>query len=421
LAKKKAEEPKHEFTKRQLARWQKERKRQRLIFITGTVIIAAVIAIIGAGWYVSHYRPLHQTVMVVNGAKFDMDYYIKMLSYYGKGQSIQTVQSLADFVPEMIKRQELAKQAASELGITVSDDEVDERLSSFDPPLSKDYRDVIEAQVLYDKLRNEYFDKQVPVFAEQRHIMGMLLESESQAEEVKARLESGDSFAELAGELSLEDFSKNEEGDLGWRPKGILTMLLGTSVPDEYAFNSEVGVLSEPVYDETVNKRLGYWLIKVLARDEAIKQAYVQVILLGSKEEALDIRARLEAGEDFAALAEEFSEHELSKQNGGKLDVTSPDMMSEAFNDFVFDSETEIGTLSQPIRDDTVTTSGGYWLLKVVDKDDNRRLEEQDREMLKTDAMNKWIQALLDNPENEVEIYLDNEQKAWAIERAIGA
>ena len=166
---------------------------------------------------------------------------------------------------------------------------------------------------------------------------------------------------------------------------------------------------------------LGYWLIKVLDRDETLEQAYVQVILLGSEEEALDVRARLEAGEDFASLAKELSQHSPTKENGGNLDVTSPDMVGPTFSEFIFDPEVELKTLSQPIRDDTAMTSGGYWLLKVVDADDNRRLEDEDREMLKTDAMNKWVETLMDNPENEVEIYLDDEQKAWAIRQAIGS
>jgi len=325
---------------------------------------------------------------------------------------------MADAAVATIQRSELIRHGAMELGISVSDEEIDEKLKSFDPPLTKDYRDIIGAQMVRDKMRDEYFDKQVPVFAEQRHVMGMLLESESRVDEVRARLEGGEDFTELAGELSLESISKDAGGDLGWHPEGILTVKMRTSVPDEYAFSGEVGVLSQTVYDETISKMTGYWLIKVVERDEAVQQAYVEVILLGSEEEAQSVRARLEAGEDFAALAEEFSQHSQSKENGGHLDVSSPDMMSPAFNEFVFDPEVELETLSQPIRDDEAITQGGYWLLKVVDIDDDRQVDDEDRDLLKGDALNKWIEALWDDPENEVESYLDEEKKAWAIKKA---
>lgn len=417
MAKKKTEKPQREVTKRQLSRWQKQKRRQRIAFGLGVFIIAAVICFVGVGWYINQYRPLHQTVIKVNGVKFDMDYYIRALTYYGKSLPGEFMQPLAEQVVEIIERNELVRQEATKLGISVSDDEVEEKLNSFDPPLSKDLKDVMATQMMLDKLRDEYFDKQVPVFAEQRYVMGMLLESESQAAELRARLEDGEDFTELAGEFSLENFSKTEGGDLGWQPEGFLTRRLGLSVPDEYAFSAEVGVLSQPVHDEEVNKQLGYWLIKVLKRDKETQQAYVQVVLLGSEEEARHVRARLETGEDFAALAEEFSQHDASKENEGYLDVTSPDMVSPAFDEFVFDSELEM--LSQPIRDDTVMTRGGYWLLKVVDIEDNRRIEDEDRELLKTDVMNEWIEKLLDNPENKVESYLDEEKRTWAIERAV--
>ena len=58
--KKKAEKPQREMTKRQLAQWQREKRRQRIIFGAGIFIIAAIILMVLVGWYASEYRPLHQ-------------------------------------------------------------------------------------------------------------------------------------------------------------------------------------------------------------------------------------------------------------------------------------------------------------------------------------------------------------------------
>ncbi|GAI46650.1 unnamed protein product, partial [marine sediment metagenome] len=109
---------------------------------------------------------------------------------------------------------------------------------------------------------------------------------------------------------------------------------------------------------------VGYWLIEVLDRDEEAEQAQIKVMLLASEQEANEVRARLEAGEDFATLAEEFSQHDESRENGGDFEVLSLDMMSSVFNEFVFDPEVELETLSQPIRDEVADTEGGYWLIK---------------------------------------------------------
>jgi len=501
LVKKKVEKPKREVTKRQLSQWQRQKRRQRIILGFGIFIIVAVLGIVGVGvynkWYIAEYKPLHQTVIRVNDTEFDMDYYIKVLKIYGRGQSIDFLYYLADAVVKVIEENELVRQGAMELGISVSDAEVDEELKNRELPISREYRDIVRAELLISKLRDEHFEQQVPVSTEQRHVMAMFLESESQANEVRARLEGDESFADIVGELSLNDFSKDENGDLGRHPEDILTIRLGTSIPDEYAFSGEVGVLSQPLYDETMTKRVGYWLIKVLEREEVLeeevleeevleeevleeevleeevleeevleeevleeevleeevleeevleeevleeevleeevleeevleeesREAHVQAILLGSQEEALDVTARLEASEDFdkdfAELAGELSQHDASKESGGDLGWLAPGTMSSAFDGFAFDAEIELEMLSEPIRDDTVITKGGYWLLKVVDKDEDRQIEDDDRDLLKNKALNEWVSGLWDNAEID-DSYLDDEKKWWAIERAIG-
>lgn len=417
MAKKKVEKPRREFTKRQLSHWQQQKRRQRIIAISGISIIAVVIVLIGAGWYFSQYRPLRETVIRVNDTEFNMDYYVKTLKFYGEGQTSYYMYSLADEAAMIIEQNELVRQEAMKLGISVSNDAVDEELKSREPPLSRDYRDLVRAEMLMTKLRDDYFEQEVPAFGEQRHIMVMFLESESQAQEVRAKLEAGEDFTELAGELSLDGLS--EDGDLGWQFKDVLTILLGTSVLGEHAFSAEVGVLSQPIYDEDKAKGIGYWLIEVLEGEEDSEEVSVQAMLLESEEEAREVRARLEAGEDFATLSEEFSQLEVAEK-GGYLGLLAPGMMTAAFDEVVFDAKPEPGTLSEPAKDEVAITKGGYWLLKVLDKAENRQIEDTDRDLLKAVALNDWLSELWDNPENEIDdSYLDDEKKVWAVDRAL--
>ena len=176
-------------------------------------------------------------------------------------------------------------------------------------------------------------------------------------------------------------------------------------------------MLSQPIYDEDKVKSVGYWLIKVLERNEESDEAHVQAILLGSAEEAQDVRARLQAGENFTVLAIELSHHESSKVNGGDMGWLTPDIMGLAFDEFVFSSETEM--VSESIRDEFAWTKGGYWLVKVLGEDDYRQIEDADRDLLTSKALNEWFSLLWDNPENKIEDYLDEDKKSWAISRAI--
>jgi len=417
LAKKKIEKPRREVTKRQLSRWQQQKKRQRIIFGLGGFIIAVVLVVVGVGWYINEYRPLHQTVIKVNDTEFDMSYYVKRLKFYGAGQATSNLYGLTGQVERIIQQDELIRQAAMKLGISVSDSEIDDALEGYESLVSDVLRDAVRSQLLLVKLRDDYFEHNVPVSAEQRHIMAMLLESQNRAVEIRAGLESGEDFAELAGKFSLENFSYNGKGDLGWRPKDVLTILLGSPVLSEYAFSSDMGILSQPVHDEEVIRSLGYWLARVSERREEPEEAYVHLILLGTAERAREVKTRLEAGEDFAALAKELSLHEDAKENQGDLGWVGPGLMIPGLNEFAFDPEVELGTISEPIRDEGMPSKGGYWLVKVLDEDDNRKIEEDDRDLLKAKALDDWISALWDNPENEVTSYLDDEMKGWAVNR----
>ena len=421
MVKKKGEKPRRDPTRRQLSQWQKQKRRQRIILGAGIFIVVAIVGIVGVGiysqWYIVEYKPRQQTVVSVNGTEFDMDYYIEMLNFYGESQPTTFIYQLVNEVGTIIERNELIRREALALGFSISDEEINEELKTHDSPFSDVHRDIMRTQLLVRKLQDEYFEFKVPMSAEQRHVMIMFLESESQVTEVSARLEDGEMFADLAGELSLDSMTEIEKGDLGWHPGGVLNVLLNTSVLDEYAFAGEIGVLSQPLYDENKGKSVGYWIVRVLERKEESKEAHVQAILLGSEEGAQSVRARLDAGEDFAVLAQELSQHGASKENGGDLGVLTPSTTSSAIDEFVFHTELE---LSEPIRDDGVGTEGGYWLIKVLGVDDDRQIEDEDRELLKERALREWVSALLDNPGKRVENYLDDEMREWAISRAIG-
>ena len=142
--------------------------------------------------------------------------------------------------------------------------------------------------------------------------------------------------------------------------------------------------------------------------------ASVQEILRGGEEGAQSIMARIEAGEDFAAGAEEFSQEDFSRENGGDVGWVNKNIMSPAFQEIVFSAELE--TLSEPIRDEMVVTKGGYWLIKVVGKEENREIDEETRSSLKAYDLTEWIKAMADDPANSLETFLDDGKKAWAMD-----
>jgi len=337
LAKKSVVKPKRAVTRRQLSHWKRQQRRRRIILTLGISVIVTVVGLVTAGiyyqWYLPEVKPLGETVIEVNDTKFDMQYYIDTLNFQ-LGEDSYLVGIYLDYALGTIEQNELIRQGAEKLGVTVSDDEVKETLDSYEYDDTRAARDSIRASLLFEKLKEEYFGLRIPINAEHRHVMAMFLESEAQVAEVRVRLEAGEKFAEVAGELSLESTTREEGGDLGWRPEGILNGLLGTSVLESYIFGSPVGGLSQAVYDEEKGKSLGYWLIKVIEKeeDEGGERVNVQTILLSSEKEAQEALARLESGEEFTDLAEEFSQRGIAGEKADMGWIVEGDM-SEAFED----------------------------------------------------------------------------------------
>jgi len=351
-------------------------------------------------------------VLKVNGTKFNMDYYIRMLSYYGQNMSSTNdyTSAWADTVTKNIERNELMKQEAAKMGYTVSDDDVELYQTKIGVKYKKEYWDALRAGVLAEYLMGDFFEKQVPTKADQKQVMAMFLDSAAQVSDAKARLAAGEDFGAIAAELSMESSTKEKKGDLGWVPRGALTQSMGSSAVDDWIFSAKVGDISAAIPDTKVQKKSGYWIIEVLEKNDE-GAPHVHPILLASKEEAEAVKARIAAGEEFDVVQGEVSQDTEHRCMYWLEEGT----MSAAFDKYVFDPNTQLEAVSDPIRDDTVTTTGGYWLVKVVGEESNKDIDTQNRAFLKYTALNEWLDDLLADTDNEIISYLDDEKKEWAL------
>jgi parvulin-like peptidyl-prolyl isomerase len=377
------------------------------------VIIAAVVFLVGiAIWIGVEYRkdyesdPLRQVVIEVNDVQFNMGYFVDMLDLYTAGVNSTELyyygNYFASMVADTIINAESLRQAAEEaLGIEVTADEISAELEERGMPDDKVYRDLITATLLEEKV-GEHFDPGVNATMEQADAQVMLLESQEVADDVMAMVEAGGNFTALAEEFSR---SRSVEHDLGWLPEELMPNALIANA----AFSLAPGNVSQPIHDGNATKNIGYWLIEVTgAQNETID---AHVMLLGSEAEAERVRAELAAGGNFSALAGNHSQHQ-SKTNAGKLDgLERGDMRSTAFDQVAFNIT--LNQVSEPVKDESVQTTGGYWMVKVIDRGD-RQIDEQTREALETKRYNDWLEALKED--SAIENLLDEDKNAWAID-----
>jgi parvulin-like peptidyl-prolyl isomerase len=402
LAKKqKRVETKRAPTKRQLSRWQRQMKIRRIIIVAAAVFLAGIIGWVSYGVYKDRIGPSSKVVIKVNNSSFTMAYYVNMLDAYTKDVDPNQIYFLADTVTNSIVQAELLKQEAKSLGIEIAPGEIDAKIEENELPNNEAYRDIVSAGLLVDKLR-EYFDSQLPDTMEQAHVQVMLVESQAVANEVMTKIENDGNFTALVDEFS---YSPQIEGDLGWLPKELMP---NTFIEDA-AFNVTPGNISQPIYDEAATKSVGYWLIEVI--DEQDDEVKARAMLLGSKAEAEEVKAELASG-NFSSLAKEYSQHE-SRNEGGELGwLKQGDSGSQAFDEVAFNITAN--ELSEPVKDESVQTTGGYWIVKVVDRGEHQ-LETEVREVLTDKNLNEWFEERTKN--SITEILLDEEKKSWAVDQ----
>jgi peptidyl-prolyl cis-trans isomerase C len=191
---------------------------------------------------------------------------------------------------EMIN-QILTEQGAAEMGIRIEADAVDAQITELqalvegddaawanwlaangytEPELRADIRN----QLLTEAVVAELTATLDPARTIQVHARHILVDTEAQAEEIRAQLLAGESFVDLAARFSKDVTTREEGGDLGWFTRDELL----EPVVAEVAFGQSAGDISQPV-----PTRLGWHIIETLEFDDAPlqpeKQAQVAQVI----------------------------------------------------------------------------------------------------------------------------------------------
>lgn len=136
--------------------------------------------------------------------------------------------------------------------------------------------------------------------------------------------------------------------------------------------------------------------------------ACVSHILLETRERALEVKARLDAGEDFAEVAKETSTEPAAAQSGGDLGCQPLSTYVDEFSQGVLDAQ--IGQVTDPVE-----TQFGFHLI-LVESLDTQSFEES-ADQIRTDlapqrlqqALNDWVIDTL----REAEVEVDPEYGEW--------
>jgi peptidyl-prolyl cis-trans isomerase SurA len=182
-------------------------------------------------------------------------------------------------------------------------------------------------------------------------------------EKIRERINKGESFEQLASELSEDLSSKPNKGYLGYFPCFRLPYVF-----ENATYNTAVGSVSLPV-----RTRFGYHLIKINNKRPSPGEVKVAHIMVASPENSSedkkiqaeqkinDIYSKIKNGESFDTLARKFSDDQYSAHNNGELQWFGTQMMVPEFEEVAFSLKNK-GEISKPVK-----TRFGWHIIKLLD------------------------------------------------------
>ena len=179
---------------------------------------------------------------------------------------------------------------------------------------------------------------------------------ESYVNEVLSNIQSGQPFEQAVSGTEPYAFTG---GDLGWRKLGDIPSMFADTVP-----TLTVGEVAK------VRSSSGFHLIYLadaVGGEQLVRQTDVRHILVkptevlneqAAEDLVVELRARIEGGEDFGELARQYSDDIGSATEGGNLGWTNPGQMVPEFEAAM--AGTAEGSISQPFRSEF-----GWHILEV--------------------------------------------------------
>ncbi len=292
-----------------------------------------------------------------------------------QGMQLPPTEALLEEIQEQLIIQELQLQRGEEFGIRISDGELNQTFiqiaANNGVSLEQFIRDYEASGQNYEKLREE-IRRDMIIQRVQRGIVGGSINITAQeiegflateeaiaqltpellvrqiqvgsleaAETILSRLEEGEDFEALVDEKSINQ-NKSQGGLMPWRKINEMPSIFADAIR-----NQSLGFISEPIKTGS-----GFHLLKLEEKRGPLVKFEDQwetrhVLLIPSairdvdatKAEAEVLRERVLAGEDFALIAEEFSEDPGSGSNGGNLEWLPKGATVGEFENVMLNSE----------------------------------------------------------------------------------
>lgn len=184
-------------------------------------------------------------------------------------------------------------------------------------------------------------------------------------------------------------------------------------------FNStleQVGLKNEDELKEKMKPEIAFEkAIKATVTEKDVKDNYkpemkVSHILVKDEKTAKEVKEKVSNGEDFAALAKQYSEDTGSKEQGGEITDFALGQTVKEFEEAAY--KLDAGQVSDPVK-----TTYGYHIIKVTDKKELKPFDEvkdsirKDLEQQRIqDTTGKWKQQVVNDLLKDADIKVNDKE-----------
>ena len=314
--------------------------------------------------FVSFFKLSSQELMNISGESISLEEFISTLMK--NNQEIEITKEYLDDYVNLFIDYKLKVIHAKELGLDKEQAFINE-LEVYRKQLAKPY---LQAKEFNEELINEAYER-MSFDVNASHILFRTDDSflpkdtllkYNLAKEVKSKIISGElSFEEAVKQYSEEDYNN---GNLGYFTAFDMVYDFETA-----AYNTEIGSISE-----IIKTNYGYHILKIIDKRPSVGEVKVSHIMFrfpqGSSNTQMneikpkidEVYKKLKEGEDFATLADRYSEDRSTAVKGGAIPWFGINKMAKEFEEASFSLES-IGDFTQPFK-----TDFGWHIVVLNDK-----------------------------------------------------
>ncbi|MDI1315944.1 peptidylprolyl isomerase [Flavobacterium sp.] len=295
-------------------------------------------------------------------------------------------------------------------------------LKSYRTQLAKNYfNDTKITQELieegYNRLQKEIKASHILILVDENAIPADTLKAYKKIEDIRKKAVAGENFDDLATQFSEDPSAKENKGDLGYFSAFRMV----------YPFENAAFSTSKGQVSKIIRTRFGYHILKINdVRDNRGEITVAHIMILNEKPEEAeknskntinDIYKKIQQGEQFDALAKQFSEDKSSAAKGGVLNrFGSGQLSSQEFEDVAF-SLTKPGEISKPFQ-----SQFGWHIVKLIEKHPIKSLDEMKSELetkIGKDDRSKKITASLNEKLRKKYTYKTDKKQFSALSKLI--